>query len=301
METQNIIYDLSSDDAAWWKELLKKERPKIIAKPRSYVSDFLKESPLNLESLQTNVTNEIFRVREACWDKYINDEVEFHRHVIRKLVNERKLPRHILNFVNEQSATYNAAGTKDDDEISQLAGTVGDFCGRIMPFLYQLSLSTTNSRRSRAGQTFEEIIDNIMTAFGYPYVSQGQLGTSFYTENGLGKLVDGIIPGPEQYMQDRSKCQIITMKTTLRERWQEVVEEISRTNIPHAYLLTLDQNLTESSLDTMANHNITVVACDEIKELFDKQKNVISFTELFNKHIPHTLSYWNMINKDHIC
>ncbi len=288
MDTQ-IIYELSAEDSEWWKAVLKRERPKIIKKPRQYVKDYLAQFPLDLASLKTNSTLEIHRVRGACWDRYLQDEVKFHRSVIELLTRERALPKEILSHIY---GTPDSDYVETDDELSAFAGRVGDFCGRIMPFIYQLSLSTTNSRRSRAGQTFEEIIDSIMKTFDFPYASQGQLGTRFYRDNGLGKLVDGIIPSAEKYEENRSKCQIITMKTTLRERWQEVVEEINRTNIPHAYLLTLDTNLTESALETMSNHNITVVAPDEIHQRFEAQKNVISFTQLFNAEIPHALSYW---------
>jgi hypothetical protein len=34
------------------------------------------------------------------------------------------------------------------------------------------------------------------------------------------------------------------MKTSLRERWQEVAEEIERTKIPEIHLLTVDEDIS---------------------------------------------------------
>ena len=290
MSEHKVIFELDENESKWWKETLKKERSEYIKKPREYVRNFLSMAPIDIDATKRDATKEIFRIRNACWNEYMKDEVNFHTNVVRKLVEEREIPRTVLNQVAESRASY----TTDDINSTELAGIVGEFSGKIMPYLYALSLSTTNSRRSRAGQTFEEIIDSILTARNFPYDSQGKLGTKFYKDNDLGKLVDGIIPSASAYIKDRSHCDILTMKTTLRERWQEVVEEITRTNIPSAYLLTLDQNLTENSLKTMANHNITVVACDQVCENLSDMKNIMSFTFLFNKAIPHTLAYWDL-------
>ena len=105
-------------------------------------------------------------------------------------------------------------------------------------------------------------------------------------------MVDGLIPGIDAYKEHRSKCAILTMKTTLRERWQEVVEELHRTNVPHVYLLTLDDSIGDNLLDTMRNHNITLVAPLYVKERNEGKRNLISFEELFNRELPHILEYW---------
>jgi hypothetical protein len=45
------------------------------------------------------------------------------------------------------------------------------------------------------------------------------------------------------------------MKTSLRERWQEVAEEIERTKIPEIHLLTVDEDIPKNKAQEMANHN----------------------------------------------
>ena len=84
------------------------------------------------------------------------------------------------------------------------------------------------------------------------------------------------------------------MKTTLRERWQEVIEEINRTSLPSIYLLTVDENVSLNKVEQMANHNVILVVYKSVKEhssLFNK-RNVISFEDFFFSEIPQTLEYW---------
>ncbi len=164
-----------------------------------------------------------------------------------------------------------------------------------MPYLYALDLSTTNSRRSRSGKTFEAIIKFLIKdVYGYPFDDQSTVAEGFFQEQGIGKIVDGIIPGKDSYINNRAKTLIITMKTSLRERWQEVAEEMRRTNIPQIYLLTVDKELTASKLRTMAHQNICVVNYDSVKDQYRDHSNVISFTEFFNREIPHCLEYWGV-------
>ena len=96
----------------------------------------------------------------------------------------------------------------------------------------------------------------------------------------------------EAFNENRSRCIIATMKTTIRERWQEVVEELNRTNIPSIHLLTLDTGITENVLTLMKNHNITLVTYREIKAKFPLFTNVMDFEAFFGSEIPHTLEWW---------
>ena len=80
---------------------------------------------------------------------------------------------------------------------------------------------------------FEAIIKFLIKdVYGYPFDDQSTVAEGFFQEQGIGKIVDGIIPGKDSYINNRAKTLIITMKTSLRERWQEVAEEMRRTNIP---------------------------------------------------------------------
>jgi hypothetical protein len=96
-------------------------------------------------------------------------------------------------------------------------------------------------------------------------------------------------------MSRRNKTIIGTMKTSLRERWQEVAEEIERTKIPEIHLLTADENISKSKAQEMANHNIIVVAYDWIanSKSLEEMKNIISFEDYLFEEIPSILKFWS--------
>lgn len=90
------------------------------------------------------------------------------------------------------------------------------------------------------------------------------------------------------------KTIIGSMKTTLRERWQEVVEEVSRSNIPCIYLLTVDDDISENKAIQMGNHNIVLVVINSVKNqphLKDK-RSIINFENYFLEEIPNIMKYW---------
>ncbi len=281
----NIIFELEENEKKWWKDNIKKYRKDIVKKPTFYIEEYIGKS--NIKLVQDEVSKLIIDIREGAWELYLIDEAEFHVQIFNHLIQNREVPTEILTEIFEKNKKLNL------EELELIKNTFGEYVGRIMPYLYEVSLSTTNSRRSRAGKTFEEIISYVMKLYDYPYAEQSSLGSRFYEKNGLGKLVDGIIPSGEEYYNNRSMCCVISMKTTLRERWQEVVEEISRTNLPLMYLLTLDKKLTTNVLNQIKQQNITIVNLDEEVEKFGEDfKNIISYNDFFNKRIPHHLSFW---------
>lgn len=281
-----LILELEKSEKEAWKNTISTLRTKILKRPIDYVERATAELNITKDTFKESISNTILSIREKSWSYYIDDEANFHKLAMHELVSKRDIPKSILSVSIDQIITSN------DDLKDKIADVVGDFTGRIMPYIYELSLSTTNSRRSRSGTTFEEIIYFTMRAFEYPYADQAHLGKKFFTDTGIGKKVDMIIPSKEAYLKNRSQCQIVTMKTSLRERWQEVVEEISRTNIPHIYLFTLDESLTENVMSVLANHNITLVTYEKAKDRLAQYDNIISFEEYFEKEIIHLLDYW---------
>ncbi|OPA77376.1 hypothetical protein BFG04_03960 [Campylobacter pinnipediorum subsp. pinnipediorum] len=114
---------------------------------------------------------------------------------------------------------------------------------------------------------------------------------------GLGKIVDSILPSADAFSEFRNQCIIGSMKTTLRERWQEVVEEINRSNLPNIYLLTTDNNISENQIKQMREHNIILVVNKEVKDTFLNYRNVISFETYLTTNIPQVLKYWEDQNE----
>ena len=110
----------------------------------------------------------------------------------------------------------------------------------------------------------------------------------------MGKVVDSILPSITAFEQRRNKTIVGSMKTTLRERWQEVVEELQRSNLPNIHLLTVDEDISTNKINQMAMHNIVLVVLKEIKDLphCRDKRSVISFEEYFLQEIPTYLNYW---------
>ena len=110
----------------------------------------------------------------------------------------------------------------------------------------------------------------------------------------MGKLVDGIIPSAEKYEINRQRCIVISMKTSLRERWQQVIEEVDRTKMPGIHLFTLDTIITRATIENLKRNNINLVVLKEVKDkYYEKETSVLSYEDFLLDVVPHELSYWD--------
>lgn len=294
MAPKDLIVELDNVEGEWWAETIQEFRLKIIKEPKHYAREILLRKGITRKDLEEDIDSILKDTRESVWQMYLQDEAAFHSEVLSYLIKTRNAPKEILaNIINSELLSTDVMNSSKEELTERVARIVGGYAGRVMPYIYALSLSTTQSRRSRAGKVFEHIIETFMELSGYPYKNQSALGTSFFKENDLGKKVDLIVPGADEYVRNRAKCAVITMKTSLRERWQEVAEELSRTNVPHIYLLTVDDALTSNVINTMKRYNITVVLYgDEKESKFASLDNVQDFRTFFFREMPHITSYW---------
>jgi hypothetical protein len=281
-----LLTELDSVAKTQWKKQIQAVRNRVIPSPSYFIQEALRGGLVFDKSTVSTYIND---VRSLAWQAYLKEELVFHKEMLSALLEQ-----------NEYAATLLASAITEHLEIgthpppaSALAKVVGQTAGYLTPYLYELCLSSTNSRRSRAGKVFEKLIEHVIVdCYGYPFESQASLGSAFYKQHNLGKMVDGIIPSRSAFERQRSQCVFITMKTSLRERWQQVVEELSRTNIPSAYLLTLDEGLNEAGLQKMNHHNISLVVPNAIKQRLPNAHNLYSFEKFFNITIPICLQHW---------
>lgn len=291
-----VIIDLSEDEKKRWRKEFGNIRSTHQLPPAGYIDEAVKQLGGHkiLAAEVQHTTALIYKIRETAWNIYIQHEQQVCGFALEQLLRDNQTVRDILRSVLDYSHFTETIrnAPSEQDVLNTVAHVIGEVSGRIFPYPYELAKSVTQSRRSRAGTAFERVIRHIIDIKGFPCDDQSKVGTALFEQNGLGKIVDGLLPGLEQYNRHRAKCAILTMKTTLRERWQEVVEELHRTNVPHIYLLTLDDDITESKLATMRSHNITLVAPKEISEKHPDIMNLISFEKLFNRDLPHILSWW---------
>ena len=291
MQQMPIITQIPSKEQKEFDDLIKKYRQKYIRNSKLIVDSVYESSDKYHKSiLERNVSATIRDLREEVWQIYLEDEVNFNAILMKELYHKLETPRKILDTLINKDIL-----NKKGDELSNsIKDICGEYAGRVFPYVYRLSLSNTQSRRSRAGSTFESIVYKIYESLDYSYDSQKKVGRKTFDALGLGKKVDSILPSVECYAKRRNKTIIGTMKTTLRERWQEVAEEIERTKIPEIHLLTLDEDISLNKSKEMSQHNIVIVTYDWVahkKELSGMQ-NIISFEEYLFEELPTIQEYW---------
>ena len=143
-------------------------------------------------------------------------------------------------------------------------------------------LSLTQSRRQRAGASFEVVVQTLFGALGYPDTSQSELS---------GSRPDFVLPSVEHYRAFAADCLIFTCKRTLRERWRQVVTEGLTGQA--FYLATIDERISVPELTRMRERNVIVVVPEAIKSSYYlTQLNVISFENFFDHHLDPALGRW---------
>jgi hypothetical protein len=116
----------------------------------------------------------------------------------------------------------------------------------------RITMSTFQRRKSRAGAAFEHQLEFLFKGRGIRYTAQP------YTE-GKSKP-DFIMPSIEAYRDVCFPVERLTMlgaKTTIKERWRQVLEEANR--IDHKHLITLDAAVSTEYTDSMREHNLQLV------------------------------------------
>ena len=287
-----LIIEIPPSEQKELDKLIKTYRKKHIRNSQEIVEKVFTENQSFFSKIaKGEVSKSIRELREIVWAEYLKDEVQFNVILMQDLYKILKTPKQILDTLLNQ----NIAELKGKELREEIVKICGEYAGRVYPYIYKISLSNTNSRRSRAGKTFESIIYKVYDCLNYSYDSQGKVGRKSFTELGLGKKVDSILPSIKAYEKRRNKTIVGTMKTSLRERWQEVAEEIERTKIPEIHLLTSDENISVSKAQEMNNHNIIIVVYDWIanSEKLKPMKNIISFEEYLFEEIPSILKFWS--------
>ncbi|UUM19768.1 MULTISPECIES: type II restriction endonuclease [unclassified Mycoplasma] len=258
-----------------YKELIKNERDKIFSQPYELVyRNFLKLNYHNKspDYFKENASEIIEKLRFNCWKSFLPLEEKFTTHLLKKLVKEE--------YVNSLSP------------IESITWFVESFPEHI----YALILSNTQSRRSRAGKEFEAIIELILIGAGIKLDSQANIGKLEFMKKGLGKMVDIVSPGVIEYTINKRNTILISAKTTLRERWQEVPEELGRTGAMEMFLVTLDDNISKEVLDTLYEANIQITTTKRIKDTkYKENSRVLSFEDLISLCISNSKKWENFI------
>lgn len=116
----------------------------------------------------------------------------------------------------------------------------------------QCSLSINNRRKSRAGLSFENHLEALFS------VNQIRYSHTPITENR--SKPDFIFPSIDLYRDQNYPADLLTIlgaKTTVKDRWRQVLEEADR--IDRKHLITLEGAISENQTNEMINRQLQLV------------------------------------------
>lgn len=242
-----------------FKDLIRKKRKEDFPGTFDIVHDSFLDLKLDSKDSDyffNNASEIVETLRSNNWNTFLKHERIFSENLYNTLIRED------VNEMNPKEA-------------------VEDYIHKNVQNFYDLSLSNTQSRRTRAGNEFEAIISHLFMGANLPFNEQGLIGTGVFSDKNLAKLVDHVVPGAIEYNINKRNTITISAKTTLRERWQQIGDEMQRTRMPEMYLATLDENIGSNTLDQLRANNIYPVTTQTIKNEFYANDNlVITFEEL---------------------
>jgi hypothetical protein len=137
---------------------------------------------------------------------------------------------------------------------------------------YRICLSAGQTRKSRAGGSFETHVAKMLLDGDVPHFAQPIFD---------GRKPDFVLPSRELYSDvgtSAGKSLVLTLKTTLRERWTQVVSESTGCPI---FLATLDENVPNATLDKLAKVSVKLVVPERFKMSYGEHSSVITFREFF--------------------
>jgi len=255
-----------------FKNFIKDERYKAMPSPFELVyKNFidLGFDKCNSDYFLQNASHVVESLRSENWQEYTALEKKFSQRVYESLISEDQLQY----LTKKESIKW--------------------FTTEFTDHIYSLSLSNTQSRRSRAGNEFEAIIEFILMGAGITFDTQGSIGSGVFETSNLAKLVDCVVPGAAEYKLNKRNTSLISAKTTLRERWQEVGDEMSRTMAREMYLATLDDSLSYNTIELIGKNNIMLVTTYKNKEEnYQKSPYVMSFENMLEE-LKTELLVWN--------
>ena len=141
-----------------------------------------------------------------------------------------------------------------------------------------LFLSAAQTRKSRAGRSFEQHVQRLLVDGRVRHEAQAVLG---------GRRPDFVLPDVATLNRahDRDTL-ILSLKTTLRERWKQLGFERSHAPV---FLATVDDRVSQEAISDMARAGIVLVVPEALKQskeaCYENAVDVISFRQFFDEEI----------------
>ena len=138
----------------------------------------------------------------------------------------------------------------------------------------ELEKDLGNMRKARGGTTFEKMVLKLLGIIGIKAERPGRKA-----KERLGRI-DIVIPSVEVASETPDRAIFLTCKRTLRERWKQEVPQ-ARLN-QRIYLLTIDDNLSESKAEEINEKEFIAFVRDDIveKQAFQKMPWIRRLSDL---------------------
>lgn len=142
--------------------------------------------------------------------------------------------------------------------------------------LDSIFLSASQTRKSRAGLSFEHHVARLFRDGRVRYEAQAVFG---------GRRPDFVLPNVKE-LNVKGDAVIVSLKTTLRERWKQLALEKPLGAI---FLATVDDRISGEAIDEMERNSITLVVPESLKKskesAYENFDNVITFTRFFDEEV----------------
>lgn len=255
-----------------FKKYYRKKRLEIFIKPYELAYKSFMDLNYNLKDKDfflKNPSDVVINLRNKSWENFLISEKEF------------------------SALMYKHLADLDDYSNLDNKSSIHKFIDKNAQHFYELSLSNTQSRRSRAGTEFEAIVELIIMGAGLSIDSQGSLASGIFEKHNLGKAVDLVSPGVAEYKIQKRQVILISCKTTLRERWTEVIEEKTRTGASEVFLATLDKKISLNTMQTLQNNNVFPVTTKYNKDKNYKNNTIVLTFEELLQELKTKNNYWS--------
>lgn len=144
--------------------------------------------------------------------------------------------------------------------------------------LDRLFLSAAQTRKSRAGLSFEHHIQRLLKDGRIRHEAQVVFG---------GRRPDFVLPDVASLNNPAHvESLILSLKTTLRERWKQLGLE---RRLGTVFLATVDDRVSTPAIEEMARNGITLVVPELLKKskeaCYSNTADVITFRDFFREQI----------------
>ena len=173
----------------------------------------------------------------------------------------------LIRLVQEEFTLYKMAERKVyQPEIQRLFASIDEFL--------ETAQSILQSRRTRAGRSFENHIDYLLVQNGIPHE--------------IRQVVDGtrpdiLIPSMAAYYDatfPNEKLFAIGAKRTCKDRWRQVLNEAPRVTRKH--IITMQAGITITQLIEMENSGVTLVVPESLHKQYPPKRKPISINDFLN-------------------